>query len=266
MINFKDRASLEELFTWQDDTPLYYVLAEHYLAEKDLEHARGVSEVGLDQDPDSPEGNYVLSRIAMEENNLVEAEHCLLRAVNRHSILPKALILLLKIQQVLGRGAKPIKQTAEKLLRIYPDNQDYQRLAAGKIFGPENESDAAIPPSPSAPVTKPLADLEETVEKVDDITEKAGKTEISDTVPEATVDSAPVMKSPLTARITISERMATFTLAKVFKKQGNFLQALDILDMLERKGEDLQRIHKERAEIQNLLQQEEQEIKNEHSN
>ena len=49
--------------------------------------------------------------------------------------------------------------------------------------------------------------------------------------------------------ITISPRLATFTLVNVLKGQGLYYQALDILDTLSQKGEDKKQIAEERKLI-----------------
>ena len=51
----------------------------------------------------------------------------------------------------------------------------------------------------------------------------------------------------------IVESMATFTMVKVLKSQKHFHQALAVLDILQSKGRDGERISGERAEIQQLI-------------
>lgn len=49
--------------------------------------------------------------------------------------------------------------------------------------------------------------------------------------------------------VTISPRLATFTLVRVLKSQGLYYQALDILDILAERGENKKKIAKERKLI-----------------
>ena len=53
--------------------------------------------------------------------------------------------------------------------------------------------------------------------------------------------------------LKISPSLATFTLVSVLKNQGLFDQALDVLDHLEQKGENLESINIEREIIQTLI-------------
>ncbi len=54
--------------------------------------------------------------------------------------------------------------------------------------------------------------------------------------------------------LKVSPRLATFTLVSVLKNQGLFSQALDVLDALEKKGENPNDIALERETIEELVQ------------
>ncbi|MFQ6677329.1 MAG: tetratricopeptide repeat protein [Fidelibacterota bacterium] len=54
--------------------------------------------------------------------------------------------------------------------------------------------------------------------------------------------------------IDISPRLATFTMVAVLRNQGLHFQALQVLDVLEKKGGDIQRITTERKSIQDSLE------------
>ncbi len=54
--------------------------------------------------------------------------------------------------------------------------------------------------------------------------------------------------------IDISPRLATFTMVAVLRNQGLHFQALQVLDVLEEKGGDKQRIAKERKSIQESME------------
>ena len=53
--------------------------------------------------------------------------------------------------------------------------------------------------------------------------------------------------------VVVSPRLATFTLVNVLKGQGLYHQALDVLDVLAKKGEDKKRIAEERRAIKAAL-------------
>ena len=54
--------------------------------------------------------------------------------------------------------------------------------------------------------------------------------------------------------MTVSVRLATFTLVNVLKNQGLFYQALEVLDLLEEKGEDPDMIRLERDAVKTLIE------------
>jgi hypothetical protein len=54
--------------------------------------------------------------------------------------------------------------------------------------------------------------------------------------------------------MNISPRLATFTLVSVLRNQGLYHQALDVLDVLEEQGKDLDRINRERKAIKAEIQ------------
>ncbi len=60
-----------------------------------------------------------------------------------------------------------------------------------------------------------------------------------------------------TKPLNINPRMATFTMVSILSKQGLYHQALEVLDVLENKGEDSYRIMMERKRIQQAMEQDE---------
>jgi len=55
------------------------------------------------------------------------------------------------------------------------------------------------------------------------------------------------------SRLGIDPKLATFTLATIYKVQGLYQQALQVLDLLETKGSDRERIESERASISRAM-------------
>lgn len=55
------------------------------------------------------------------------------------------------------------------------------------------------------------------------------------------------------SRLNIDPKLATFTLATIYKVQGLYQQALQVLDLLETKGSDPERIESERASISRAM-------------
>ena len=67
---------------------------------------------------------------------------------------------------------------------------------------------------------------------------------------ESALDLPPQPHEPL----KIDPKLATFTLATIYKVQGLFVEALEVLNMLEDKGSDQERIDDERDAIRNLME------------
>jgi hypothetical protein len=63
----------------------------------------------------------------------------------------------------------------------------------------------------------------------------------------------PLPKDLSVEGVAISPRLATMTLVNVLKGQGLYHQALEVLDILEEKGEDKKRISEERKAIKSEL-------------
>jgi len=75
------------------------------------------------------------------------------------------------------------------------------------------------------------------------------------TIPEPDKPAPPPVPEPPSAGTGgIKARMATFTLVAVLKDQGLYHQALEVLDVLEKKGSDPERIKTERDTINHLIQ------------
>ena len=62
-----------------------------------------------------------------------------------------------------------------------------------------------------------------------------------------------------TESLNVSVRLATFTLVNVLKNQALFYQALEVLDLLEQKGEDPDMIRLERDSVKALIKTSEKE-------
>jgi len=54
-------------------------------------------------------------------------------------------------------------------------------------------------------------------------------------------------------KASISPRLATFTLVHVLKGQGLYQRALDVLDILDQKGENKKQVEAERQSLQSML-------------
>ena len=78
------------------------------------------------------------------------------------------------------------------------------------------------------------------------------KSDIPD-IPQKDKSKKPLPKDISLEGVVVSPRLATFTLVNVLKGQGLYHQALDVLDLLAKKGEDKKRIAEERRAIKAAL-------------
>ncbi len=217
-LDLTNMAEMENYFAEHGDTPLFPVLAELYYKHKDFEHARGVCEIGLDKHPDSVDGAFILSKIELVDKNLTESEKLLKIVVSGNPVHIFALRLLMNVQIALGRSPNTVQKTVEHLLGIYPDDDECLKWLAENKDRPA-ETEAQQTETPITPSEPQQASTEN--------------------------------------YIKVNSRMATFTLAEVFIRQGNFLQAREILNLIEEKGGDTDRIAKERKRIKKLMAEQE---------
>jgi tetratricopeptide (TPR) repeat protein len=228
-MDFRNQTELELYFADHFDTVLFPVLADLYLRGKDLVRARKVCEIGLEYHPDQVDGLFVLANVAWEEGNLPEAEQLLKRVVESGVPHLQARKMLAAVQTELGRSQNTVAATWKKVLELEPDNEtalEFVRQAEkSRKKKPRRKTKpqqkATPPPGPAAP-------------------------------------SVPVVGES-GANLSISPRLATFTLVTVLRNQGLYQQALEILDILEEKGEDPERIARERERLRELLRSGEQE-------
>ncbi|NOZ03627.1 MAG: tetratricopeptide repeat protein [FCB group bacterium] len=225
-MEFKNKAGLEVYFADHFDTVLFPMLADIYYREGDLVRARKVCEIGLEHHPEQEDGLFVLANVAWKEGNLQEAEKHL-KIVTRHgSPHLRARLMLVEVQIELGRSENTVAESYKKVLEIDPGYEPAREYVKKVEAAQKKKQAKKKAQSPS----KTSAD------------EAAAK---------------PVSEEELDS-LAISPRLATFTLVTVLKNQGLYHQALDVLKILEDKGEDKERIERERQGIQELLHMSEQ--------
>ncbi|NQU68054.1 MAG: hypothetical protein HQ510_08945 [Candidatus Marinimicrobia bacterium] len=227
MIDLRDKKALEHHFAEHFDTPVFPVLANIYFENGDMSRARKVCDIGLGHHPLSAEGKFILAKVDLVEDNLPQAEKNLKEVVEHSNIHVNALRLLVEVQTALGRSVKTIGSTVEKIVDILVNDEESLRWIE------KNKEELSKP-----------------------------EEEISVGEPEPSLDSVKSKKNVSVSDgqgggIVIDNRMATLTLAKVFRRQKNFSQALIVLDIVENKGGDVKKIEKEREEIYKLIKEQE---------
>ncbi len=230
-MDFENQIELELYFSDHFDTILFPVLAEIYLKKNDLKRARKVCEIGLNYHKNDVSGWFIYAKIEKAEGRLKEAEKALENVLlysNNHLIAAE---MLCEVQTVLGRASNRLLKSWQYVLKINPNNE----IALGFIdkFNSKKENNeqkilkySNVKPSNIKPQKKYVPKLEMTRESV------------SENISEP---------------LNISSRLATFTLVSVLKNQALFDEALNVLDSLEKKGENLETITFEREIIKTLI-------------
>ena len=227
-MDLNNQIELELYFADHFDTVLFPVLADIYLQKNDLKRARKVCEIGLKHHKNDSAGLFLLAQINNIEGNYKEAEKLLESVLMYSEGHLAAAEMLCEIQTVLGRASGRLLKSWKIVLSLSPQHNTAKSFIA-KVQDPEIEKQPSV--NKKTPKKKPLVDEPPPKEK--SIIRK-----IEDEISEP---------------LKVSSRLATFTLVSVLKNQGLFDQALNVLDALEEKGENLNSISLERETIQTLI-------------
>ena len=132
-----------------------------------------------------------------------------------------------EIQTVLGRSPSRLLTSWKKVLALDPSNQIAREFIA-KVESPKVEN-------------------------------KKNKTTSKKSSKRSTPKKVTKKGDENTDSLNVSVRLATFTLVNVLKNQALFYQALEVLDLLEQKGEDPDMIRLERDSVKALIKTSEKE-------
>ena len=225
MIDLTDKIALEGVFAGDFGTPYYPILANLYLQEGDLRRAKKVCEIGLDYDSSNADGKFILAKVALTENKMIVAEKWLKQVIVDNPAHFNALRMLIKLEIQLKRSSNTIKNYVRKLLQYLTYDAECAQWL-NEINTPHSESISNEEVSPST--KQGGVELEE-----------AAPVHIPEEVDEKTYE--------------VVESMATFTMVQVLKSQQHFYQALAVLNVLESRGGDRDRIAREKGEVQQLI-------------
>ena len=220
-MNLNNQAELEAYFADNFDTVLFPILADMYLQSRDLIRARKVCEIGLGYHPDHVDGRFILAMIELEAGNERESEKLLKEVVQSGTDHLQATFQLAIVQQSLGRAESTLQKSWNKVLDLDPENKEAKSILS--IIGKQE-------------MPKKVIQRKKNSKKS---TSKKTKTVRA--------------KKPEGPQLTISSRIATFTMVNVLKNQNLYQQALDVLDILVTKGADVEKIEAERVAIKELL-------------
>ena len=226
-MDLKNQIELELYFADHFDTILFPVLADIYLNQEDYRRARKVCNIGLGYHENDAAGRFVLAKVEKAEGNLKDAEKELKHVLKYSPDNIDAAIMYCEIQTVLGRSPSRLLTSWKKVLALDPSNQIARDFIA-KVESPKVENK-------KNKITSKKASNRSTPKKV---TKKVDEN---------------------TDSLNVSVRLATFTLVNVLKNQALFYQALEVLDLLEQKGEDPDMIRLERDSVKALIKTSEKE-------
>ena len=226
-MDLKNQIELELYFADHFDTILFPVLADIYFNQEDYRRARKVCNIGLGYHENDAAGRFVLAKVEKAEGNLKDAEKELKHVLKYSPDNIDAAIMYCEIQTVLGRSPSRLLNSWKKVLALDPSNQIAREFIA-KVESPKVENKKNKTTSKKA---SKRSTPKKVTKKVDENTDS----------------------------LNVSVRLATFTLVNVLKNQALFYQALEVLDLLEQKGEDPDMIRLERDSVKALIKTSEKE-------
>lgn len=226
-MNLTNLTELELYFADHFDTVLFPVLAEIYQDKGEYDRAKRVCEIGLEHHPNSIDGQFVLSQAELGLGNLTGAEKWIKKVLTQIPDHKNAATSLPMVQEQLDRSPTTLKTSWKRAQEVDPDNQ----------FAKDFLSDKKTKPKPKPKKKK----------------EKKASVSTIPHIPIKDKSKKPLPKDLSVEGVAISPRLATMTLVNVLKGQGLYHQALEVLDILEEKGEDKKRIAEERKAIKSEL-------------
>ena len=222
-MNLENLTELELYFADHFDTVLFPVLAEIYQDKAEYDRAKRVCEIGLEHHPNSIDGQFILSQAELGLGNLTGAEKWMKKVLTQIPDHKNAATSLPMVQEQLNRSPTTLKTSWKRAQKVDPGNQ----------FAKDFLSDKKTKTKPKPKKKK----------------EKKPSVSTIPHIPKKDKSKKPLPKDLSVEGVAISPRLATMTLVNVLKGQGLYHQALEVLDILEEKGEDKKRIDGERKAI-----------------
>jgi len=222
-MNLENLTELELYFADHFDTVLFPVLAEIYQDKAEYDRAKRVCEIGLEHHPNSIDGQFILSQAELGLGNLSAAEKWMKKVLTQIPDHKNAATSLPMVQEQLDRSPTTLKTSWKRAQEVDPGNQ----------FAKDFLSDKKTKTKPKPKKKK----------------EKKPSVSTIPHIPKKDKSKKPLPKDLSVEGVAISPRLATMTLVNVLKGQGLYHQALEVLDILEEKGEDKKRIDGERKAI-----------------
>ena len=216
--NIADRKTLEREFAEDFSSPIFPILGEIYLQNKELSRAEKVCKIGLKHDPDNINGYYILAKVYLCNNELNDAEKILKILINKNPLHINALKLIVKLHDEINTSKTNQLKYLKQLFSIFPNNKDLE----SKICTIEEK-----PPSTNKSITsKPK--------------EPVFPSKINNIIPP-------------NINFNIQPNMATLTFVKILKEQKHYAEALQVLSVVEGKLGSNKNTKSLKKDLQKLL-------------
>ena len=101
-----DKKELEKEFADNFASPVFPILSELYLKDKDYSRAEKVCKIGLEHDPENLNGYYILAKVYLYNNQLNDAEKLLIILLKKNPLHINALRLIVELQHQLKKSKK----------------------------------------------------------------------------------------------------------------------------------------------------------------
>ena len=212
-INISNKLDLERAFAEDFSSPIFPILGELYLKNKDFQRAEKVCRIGLKHDPNNINGYYILAKVYLYNNSLNKAEKQLIELLNKKPLHINALKLIVKVQEELGASNKNKLKYLKKLFNIFPDDKNIESKIAKIDTEPINQKQSLIDSK------------------------------------QVNIEASSI----LTNKFNIQPSMATLTFVEILKEQKHYEEALHVLSLLESKSKTNTKIKKIKNELKQLL-------------
>ena len=116
------KEELETKFANNFAIPNFHLLAEIYFQEQDFERARKVCEIGLQNNKNHLDAQYILAKIELLDGHAIKSERILKTIYNTHPDHIQSVKLLIEVRDFLKRSLIETKKLVDIILSNYPDD------------------------------------------------------------------------------------------------------------------------------------------------
>ena len=215
-INISSKKDLEQVFAEDFSSPIFPILGELYLKNKDFHRAEKVCLVGLKHDPANINGYYILAKVYLCNNQLAKAEKILIKLLDKKPLHINALKLIITVLKELNTSDNKQVKYLKQLFNIFPDDKNLE--------------------------TQIIKFDKKYINKKPAISNQ-GKQKLNRANPKFEINS----------NFNIKPSMATLTFVEILKEQKHYNEALHVLSLFESTKEKNKKTEQLKTELQKLL-------------